>query len=293
AARSLQVHQRPIVAAAQPGHDARRDRRGAAPAEKPRARMGVARLLRYAAPQRPRGLSEISRLVRFQSGESRSASAERGRPQDRRVHGRRGHSDRTCPRGFPPRRISLGRDRHEGSGVRRSRQSRGAGARGRRARAARLSGRGRHLAQRIAGRRALELRGGAPQARAPSTLSADTLRAVSLDSFFDLLGVRLNGPRAEGKTISINWNFTDVGEQYALNLENAALTHTRGLAEDAQASLTLTRATLDAIVLKQTTFAEQVLAGKTGVAGDSGKLIGLLGLLDDSDPMFGIVAPKQ
>src|SRR5262249_35202058 len=36
---------------------------------------------------------------------------------------------------------------------------------------------------------ALELRGGAPQARAPSTLSADTLRAVSLDSFFDLLGV--------------------------------------------------------------------------------------------------------
>src|SRR5262249_41170744 len=117
---------------------------------------------------------------------------------------------------------------------------------------------------------AMELRGGTPKARAPSTLSADTLRAVSLDSFFDLLGVRLNGPRAEGKAISINWSFTDVGEQYALNLENAALTHTRGLAEEAQASLTLTRATLDAIVLKQTTFAEQVMAGKIAVAGDSG-----------------------
>jgi alkyl sulfatase BDS1-like metallo-beta-lactamase superfamily hydrolase len=140
---------------------------------------------------------------------------------------------------------------------------------------------------------ASELRGGPSQLRAPSTLSADTLRALSLDSFFDLLGVRLNGPRAEGKTISINWNFTDVGEQYALNLENAALTHTHGLAEDAQASLTLTRATLDAIVLKQTTFAEQAMAGKIAVAGDSSKLIELLGLLDDFDPMFEIVAPKQ
>jgi len=35
------------------------------------------------------------------------------------------------------------------------------------------------------------------------------------------------------------------------------------------------------------------MAGKIAIAGDSGKLIELLGLLDDFDPMFEIVAPKQ
>src|SRR6266498_2790159 len=129
--------------------------------------------------------------------------------------------------------------------------------------------------------------------RAPSTLTADTLAALSLDNFFDLLGVRLNGPRAEGKIMRINWDFTDVGEKYALNLGNSALTYTHGLAEDAQASLTARRATLDSIMLKQTTFAEAATSGQIAVAGDPAKLVELLGLFDDFDPMFEIVAPKQ
>src|SRR6266516_4389165 len=140
---------------------------------------------------------------------------------------------------------------------------------------------------------ALELRSGPPKLRAPSTLTADTLAALSLDNFFDLLGVRLNGPRAEGKIMRINWDFTDVGEKYALNLENSALTYTHGLAEDAQASLALRRATLDSIMLKQTTFAEAATSGQIAVAGDPAKLVELLGLFDDFDPMFEIVAPKQ
>jgi len=98
---------------------------------------------------------------------------------------------------------------------------------------------------------AAELRSGPPKRQAPSTLTEDLLRALPLDSFFDLLGVRLNGPRAEGKTMLINWTFADIGEKYALNLENSALTFTRGVAEGAQASLTLTRATLDTIILSR------------------------------------------
>lgn len=57
--------------------------------------------------------------------------------------------------------------------------------------------------------------------------------------------------------------------------------------------MTLTRATFDAIVLKQTTFAEAAAAGRVGIAGDAGKLVELLGLLDDFDPMFEIVARKR
>ena len=50
---------------------------------------------------------------------------------------------------------------------------------------------------------------------------------------------------------------------------------------------------LDAIVLKRTTFAEAAMAGQVGIAGDAGKLVELLGLLDDFDPMFEIVTPKR
>jgi len=52
-------------------------------------------------------------------------------------------------------------------------------------------------------------------------------------------------------------------------------------------------ATLDAIVLKQTTFADAAKSGQIAVAGDPGKLIELLGLFDDFDPMFEIVAPRR
>jgi alkyl sulfatase BDS1-like metallo-beta-lactamase superfamily hydrolase len=65
-----------------------------------------------------------------------------------------------------------------------------------------------------------------------------------------------------------------------------------GLVGPAALSIALAASSL-AIVLKQTTFAEQAMAGKIAVAGDSGKLIELLGLLDEFDPMFAIVAPKQ
>jgi alkyl sulfatase BDS1-like metallo-beta-lactamase superfamily hydrolase len=46
-------------------------------------------------------------------------------------------------------------------------------------------------------------------------------------------------------------------------------------------------------VLKQTTFTEAAMAGKIAVAGDPGKVVELLGLFDDFDPMFEIVAPRH
>ena len=51
------------------------------------------------------------------------------------------------------------------------------------------------------------------------------MRGLSLDLFFDFLGVRLNGEKAEGKTIVVNWEFPDTGQRYALTLQNCALTY--------------------------------------------------------------------
>src|SRR5260370_16328081 len=75
---------------------------------------------------------------------------------------------------------------------------------------------------------AAELRGGVPKISGISSVNADTLRAVSNELFFDFLGVRLNAAKAEGKTMVINWNFSDSKQQFVLTLENSALTYVAG-----------------------------------------------------------------
>ena len=115
-----------------------------------------------------------------------------------------------------------------------------------------------------------------------------------MDLFFDFLGVRLNGTRAEGKHIVLNWTFTDLGETHVLNLENAALTHRMGPPNaKADASLTLTRPTLDAIVLRQLSFPDAVTSGKVTITGDATKPGELLSLLDEFNPSFTIVTPRE
>jgi alkyl sulfatase BDS1-like metallo-beta-lactamase superfamily hydrolase len=138
---------------------------------------------------------------------------------------------------------------------------------------------------------AAELRRGVPKARA-STGSAELLKGVSIDLAFDVLGVRLNAAKAEGKTIVINWTFSDLNQSYVMNLENAALTHTSGkLADNADLSLTLTRATLDALTLKQRSFRDAVAVADISFSGDPQKLGELMGMLDDFTPDFAIVEP--
>ena len=143
-----------------------------------------------------------------------------------------------------------------------------------------------------------ELRHGMPKMPSRTPVSPGTVKALTIDMVFDLMGVRLNGPKAEGKRIVINWNFTDpqggAAQPYVLNLENAALTYVAGKqAANADVSFTLARATLDAITLKQTTFQEAVAAGKIQFTGNPSSLAELYGLLDEFQRMFEIVEPKR
>jgi len=140
---------------------------------------------------------------------------------------------------------------------------------------------------------ALELRNGVgPQP--PALVNAELLKGISIDLAFDFLGVRLNAAKAEGKTIVINWTFTDLNETYVMNLENSALTHTSGkLSDKADASVTLTRAALDAITLKQKTFLGSVLTGDVSVGGNPLKLRELFAMLDEFSTGFEVVEPKK
>jgi alkyl sulfatase BDS1-like metallo-beta-lactamase superfamily hydrolase len=140
---------------------------------------------------------------------------------------------------------------------------------------------------------AMELRNGLPQIPGFNTVNADTVKALSNEMFFDFLGVRLNAARAEGKTMVINWNFTDSNQRIALNLDNSALTYVAGKqTPGADATVTLARATLDAVALQRTTFPDAVKAGLVKIDGDPRKLDELMSMLDTFKVMFEVVEPK-
>ena len=126
-----------------------------------------------------------------------------------------------------------------------------------------------------------------------TTASPDTIRAMPLELIFDYLGVRLNAPEAEGKSITINWNFTDTKEQYVLALENGALNHTANKqAKEADATVTLTRAALDQAILGgKPKLQAEIAAGDIKIDGQKEKVGELLSLLDKFDPWFNIVTP--
>jgi alkyl sulfatase BDS1-like metallo-beta-lactamase superfamily hydrolase len=139
---------------------------------------------------------------------------------------------------------------------------------------------------------AKELREGVGTTGIPATASADVAVAMSIEMVFDYMAVRLNGPRAEGRSISIGIDFTDTGEEHLLTVRNGVLNHAGGKRKRTpDAALTLTRTALNDIILQKSTMQEKLSSGEIGIKGDPGKLTELFGLMDDFDPLFNIVTP--
>jgi alkyl sulfatase BDS1-like metallo-beta-lactamase superfamily hydrolase len=115
---------------------------------------------------------------------------------------------------------------------------------------------------------------------------------MSLELFFDFLGMRLNGPKADGKHIVLNFDFTDVKQKYMIEMVNGVLNHTSNRqADKADATITLSRDTLNQIVLEETTMKDAVDSGAVKIAGSQAKLDEMLSYLDSFDFWFNIVTP--
>ena len=141
---------------------------------------------------------------------------------------------------------------------------------------------------------ARELRGGMSVPAVATRATTDIVRGLNLDLFFDFLGVRLNGTKAQGKTIVLNWEFGDTGQRYTLTLQNCALTYLADRhAESADATVTLDRATLNRVILHELALPEAVAAGLVRIAGDGTKIAELFALLDDFTIAFEVVEPLR
>ncbi|MGF6595236.1 alkyl/aryl-sulfatase [Pseudomonas sp. 2835] len=137
---------------------------------------------------------------------------------------------------------------------------------------------------------AMELRDGVPS-QAGSSVSVDMVRALTADMFFDYMAVRVDVDKAVGHDLNLNWSFTEPDQAYNLTLRNGVLTHRAGLNPKADASLSMNKATLEQISLKQLDFPTAMQKGLIKVDGNGKKIAELLGTLDSFSPQFNIVTP--
>lgn len=142
---------------------------------------------------------------------------------------------------------------------------------------------------------AQELRNGVPK-DLPSMKSGspDALAAMDTGLLFDYLGVRLNAEKAEGEDFAINLVLPDKNEQYLLELKNSHLNNIKGVqSENAGQTVTIDRADLNRLMLKQVSPVRLVFEGKLKSSGNPLLLAKLFGMLEDFDFWFDIVTPPQ
>ncbi|SEN59020.1 Alkyl sulfatase BDS1, metallo-beta-lactamase superfamily [Pseudomonas sp. ok272] len=137
---------------------------------------------------------------------------------------------------------------------------------------------------------AMELRNGVPN-NTGSSVSVDMVRAMTPDMFFDYLAIRLDSEKAVGHDLTLNWIFESPEQAYNLTLRNGVLTHRAGNNPQADASVRMSKSTLEQISLKQVDFPTALQKGLIKLEGNGKKLGELLTSLDTFSPQFNIVTP--
>lgn len=136
-----------------------------------------------------------------------------------------------------------------------------------------------------------ELRQGVAEGRARNG-APDMVRALTPSMFFDYLAARIDAMKEADRDLLINWRFTDLDEAYALTLRNGVLTHRKDSRHvRADIDVSMSKALLDRIALKETGFLKEATIGGIEIDGGRVQLLKLLGGLDEANPQFNLVTP--
>ncbi|MFN3236339.1 MAG: alkyl sulfatase dimerization domain-containing protein, partial [Pseudomonadales bacterium] len=138
---------------------------------------------------------------------------------------------------------------------------------------------------------ALELRHGLPKG-SNFGATASMAASIPMKNLFDTLAVRLNGPRADGKTLSINLAFNDI-DPWHLLIENAVLhAFENRQAESAQATLRCASIDFKRLMMGLSDAPGLMQEDKLTIDGDAAILLELAGLFDQFERRFPIVTPR-
>lgn len=139
---------------------------------------------------------------------------------------------------------------------------------------------------------ALELRQGVSGAGIDLAAALDLLKQTPISRFFDSMAVRLNGPEAEGKNMTVNITFTDLNESYVLTLENSVLHHRKSDPDpNADASIKLTHDLFLNMLVGRAGIKDVIFSDDLETDGSKLDLVGFLGLFEKPDGKFNIVTP--
>jgi alkyl sulfatase BDS1-like metallo-beta-lactamase superfamily hydrolase len=138
---------------------------------------------------------------------------------------------------------------------------------------------------------ATELRHGVTK-KSFTAAAGDIINAVPLHLFFTAMATRVNGPKADGKHIKVNFIFTDTQQTFVLEVKNGVLHHDeREPDDDADATITLTRQFWLRLLTKQAGAVELLATGDYEIEGARLKVLALFGLLEEPNESFDIVTP--
>ncbi len=139
---------------------------------------------------------------------------------------------------------------------------------------------------------AQELTQGILDLPAPRTNGPDVVKAVPLNLYFDLLAVRLNGPEAAKKDgLEVNFEITDTNQMAHLFISGGALHHRMGARKEGIPTISMTRASLDALNMQTQTIAELRKSGDLKISGNPLKVKSLFDLIEEPQYWFEIVRP--
>lgn len=139
---------------------------------------------------------------------------------------------------------------------------------------------------------AQELRDGVAQPSTPNTASPVTVRAMTPEMVFDHLGVRLDSQAAGDADITLNVDLGDQGGQHVPKQQNGVRDSTANAeAEDAAATLTPSRATLNTVFPGETTVEKAISDGHVQIEGNADILGEFVSYLDTFEFWFNTVTP--
>jgi alkyl sulfatase BDS1-like metallo-beta-lactamase superfamily hydrolase len=128
---------------------------------------------------------------------------------------------------------------------------------------------------------AFELRHGPQPGALEPAAAAGLLLRLEPARFFDAMAARVIGAKADGKTLRLNFVFTDVGETHVVELENAVLHHRRREADpSATATVRLTRDFLVRMSIGSAGLKEMVFSDELAIEGSRLDVLSFFSVLD-------------
>ena len=141
---------------------------------------------------------------------------------------------------------------------------------------------------------AYELRHGAPVSGISPSIMKDVLIKTPIEKFFDSMAVNLNGPDAEGESLRIEIQFSDLARRYVLILHNSVLRYQeldKDQNSDASATLTLTHPLFVDILVGDAGLKETLFGDDLSIEGSALDLLAFFSLIEKQEGVFNIVLP--